>query len=120
MYERSLKLPHNPQESFFLWGPRQTGKSTLLKECYPDAIWIDLLKADEFRRYTQHPEWLREELLANKTGELVVIDEIQKVPILLDEVHWLIENQHIHSLRLQRQETQKRTRQPARWAGCPL
>ena len=96
MYERQLKLPLIPQESFFLWGPRQTGKSTLLKKCYPTALWVDLLKADEFRRYTQHPEWLREELLANTHHNFVIIDEIQKVPQLLDEVHWLIENQGIH------------------------
>lgn len=96
MYTRALSLPKPPEESFFLWGPRQTGKSTLLKHHYPNALWIDLLKADEFRRYTQHPERLREELLANKTNTFVVIDEIQKVPALLDEVHWLIENRHIH------------------------
>jgi len=96
MYARSLVLPEKPQESFFLWGPRQTGKSTLLREYYPDATWIDLLKADEYRRYIQHPEWLRQELLAEQSNGLVVIDEIQKVPMLLDEVHWLIENQRFH------------------------
>lgn len=96
MYLRLLKLPSNPEESFFLWGPRQTGKSTLLRKCYPDAVWIDLLKADEFRKYTENPERLREELLANPTPQIVVIDEIQKVPQLLDEVHWLIENNNTH------------------------
>lgn len=96
MYPRSLALPEKPQESFFLWGPRQTGKSTLLREYYPGAIWIDLLKADEYRRYIQHPEWLRQELLAKQTDGLVVIDEIQKVPMLLDEIHWLIENRRVH------------------------
>lgn len=96
MYLRRLILPKPPEESFFLWGPRQTGKSTLLKKLYADALWVDLLKADEFRRYTQHPEYLRKELLANTDYGTVIIDEIQKVPALLDEVHWLIENTDIH------------------------
>ena len=59
MFERSLSLPDAGQESFFLWGPRQTGKSTLLRRRYPEARRIDLLKADEFRRYAVHPELLR-------------------------------------------------------------
>ena len=96
MYPRKIDLPFPPRESFFLWGPRQTGKSTLLRHRYPDAIWIDLLKADEFRRSTQRPERLREELLALPHCPFVVIDEIQKVPALLDEVHWLIENHQMH------------------------
>jgi len=96
VYRRLLKLPEELQESFFLWGPRQVGKSTLLRQLYPDVLWIDLLKANEFKRYMQNPEWLREELLANSNCKTVIIDEIQKVPQLLDEVHWLIENQQIH------------------------
>ncbi len=94
MYRRNLILPDAGSETFFLWGPRQTGKSTLLRETYPDAFWVDLLKSEEYRRYLARPETLREEL---DSGEVdprrqVVIDEIQKVPALLDEVHWLIEN----------------------------
>jgi len=92
MFKRSLNLPKQPSNSFFLWGARQTGKSTLLRQIYPNAIWIDLLKTDEFRRYVTNPEFLREELLAKKDNKLVIIDEIQKVPQLLDEIHWLIEN----------------------------
>lgn len=91
MFERSVSLPILGTESFFLWGPRQTGKSTLLKRLYPTAFWIDFLRSDQYRRYLQDPELLRQELLANPT-EQVVIDEVQKVPQLLDEVHWLIEN----------------------------
>jgi uncharacterized protein len=93
---RSLELPPPGTETFFLWGPRQVGKTTLLRHTYPDAVWIDLLKADEFRRYTLNPERLREELLARPdSGQpmQVVIDEVQKVPSLLDEVHWLHESQ---------------------------
>ena len=98
MFERSLSLPDSGKESFFLWGPRQTGKSTLLKRRYPEARRIDLLKADEFRRYAVHPELLRQEIEAEepRPGRQVVIDEIQKVPALLDEVHWLIENRGLH------------------------
>jgi len=92
MIERKLHLPPAGEETFFLWGPRQTGKSTLLRATYPDAIWIDLLKAEEFRRYLHRPELLRQELPDNKQGCFVVIDEIQKIPALLDEVHWLHEN----------------------------
>lgn len=91
---RALRLPTRPERSFFLWGPRQAGKSTLLKSAYPDALWIDLLKSDEFHRYASEPARLREELAARPEPRLVVVDEVQKVPPLLDEIHWLIENTH--------------------------
>src|SRR5438105_4827837 len=91
MFQRRLALPVAGTETLFLWGPRQTGKTTLLRASYPDALWIDLLRADEFRRYVERPELLREELRARPARQ-VVIDEVQKVPALLDEVHWLIEN----------------------------
>lgn len=94
MFKRSLKLPPAGKATFFLWGPRQTGKTTLLQATYPEAIWIDLLKADEFRRYLQRPESLREELSARSSAQ-VVIDEVQKVPQLLDEVHWLHDNRGV-------------------------
>ena len=95
---RTLALPDAGTETFFLWGPRQVGKTTLLRHAYPDALWVDLLKADEFRRYATNPERLREELLAlpdSRQPTQVVIDEIQKVPVLLDEVHWLHENRGV-------------------------
>lgn len=95
MYYRIIHLPEPGTETFFLWGPRQTGKSTLLRKRYGDALWIDLLKADVYRRYMQHPEFLRQELLARTDRPAVVIDEIQKVPQLLDEVHWLHENEQV-------------------------
>ena len=97
MFERSLVLPQPGSETFFLWGPRQAGKSTLLRGCYPDAYWVDLLKSEVFRRYLDHPEYLRQELAAAPpAGRQIVIDEVQKVPALLDEVHWLIENSGLH------------------------
>ena len=98
MFDRSLVLPQPGSETFFLWGPRQAGKSTLLRGCYPDAYWVDLLNSEVFRRYLDHPEYLRQELAAAAplAGRQIVIDEVQKVPALLDEVHWLIENRGLH------------------------
>jgi predicted AAA+ superfamily ATPase len=96
MIKRKLSLPPPGEETFFLWGPRQTGKSTLLRAAYPDAVWIDLLKAEEFRRYLDRPELLRQELLTEKSPSFAVIDEVQKLPALLDEVHWLHENHQVH------------------------
>ncbi len=98
MFKRLRNLPRPGTETFFLWGPRQTGKSTLLRELYGLSRWVDLLKADEFRRYAARPERLRQELEAEPPdpASQIVIDEIQKVPALLDEVHWLIENRGLH------------------------
>ena len=97
MFKRHLRLPVPGTETFFLWGPRQVGKTTLLREHYGDCRWIDLLKADQFRRYAVNPEFLREEVEAEQGEEptQVVLDEIQKVPALLDEVHWLMENRNV-------------------------
>ena len=98
MFERSLRLPPAGSENFFLWGPRQTGKTTLLRQRYGASRWVDLLKADEFRRYVTRPEALREEIEAENRGGRplhVVVDEVQKVPALLDEIHWLIEHREV-------------------------
>lgn len=80
-----------PKYSFFLFGPRGTGKTTLLKQNYPEAIWIDLLEPDIFRSYSAHPERLREIILANPDKKTVVVDEIQKIPELLSVIHSLVE-----------------------------
>ncbi len=95
MITRRLQLPQAGKETFFLWGPRQTGKSTLLRAAYPEALWIDLLKAEEYRRYLDQPELLREELRSYEIPPFVVVDEVQKVPGLLDEVQWLHENRQV-------------------------
>lgn len=58
-YTRALEIPKPGRETFFLWGSRQSGKSTLLKKRYPDSLYIDLLKSEEFRRYTERPELRR-------------------------------------------------------------
>ena len=92
MLERILKLEEAKEDSLFLWGSRQTGKSTLLKMLFPDATVYDLLKSDVRMALQMRPALLREECELLEDGELVIIDEVQKVPALLDEVHWLIEN----------------------------
>jgi predicted AAA+ superfamily ATPase len=62
---------------------------------FPDAPVIDLLMTDQFIRYVQQPSLLRDELRDAPAGTFTLIDEIQKVPALLDEVHWLIENRRL-------------------------
>lgn len=80
-----------PEGTFFLWGPRQSGKTTLIKSRLADAHRIDLLKAKNRMRYQLEPGRLWEEVNALPEGQRVVIDEIQKVPELLDEVQSLIQ-----------------------------
>ena len=75
----------------FLWGPRQTGKTTLLHEQFPGARFYDLLDTSLAAELSVLPRTLREQTLADHP-EVVVIDEIQKIPELLEEVHWLLEN----------------------------
>lgn len=94
MYSRSQVFNRSGNNSFFLWGARQTGKSTLLKSVFADAQYIDLLKTDILYRFRKNPALLRQMLQIENPGTLVVIDEIQKIPELLDEVHWLIENKN--------------------------
>src|SRR3989338_2253113 len=78
-------------QSFFLLGPRGTGKSTMIKELFPDAFYLDLLLPDVFRTYLAHPERFREVVHGNKDKKVFVLDEIQKVPELLEVVHSLLE-----------------------------
>jgi predicted AAA+ superfamily ATPase len=97
MFKRWLNIDLPERSSCFLWGPRQTGKSTLLRECFPRSRRYDLLQSDEYRRLLHRPALFREECLnlASKEAETqtpIIVDEVQKVPDLLDEVHWLIEN----------------------------
>ncbi len=95
MYSRLQKFLLLDKETCFLWGPRQTGKSTLLKALYPDAPYYDLLRAEEFARLTRHPSLLQEEILAKPLDGPVIIDEVQKIPFLLDEIQWLMVNKNI-------------------------
>ena len=95
MLRRLLEFPRTPPGSFFLWGPRQVGKSSLLTATYPRATRVDLLRTDDYVRYVARPSLLRDELRDAPAGTLTLIDEVQKVPALLDEVHWLIENRSL-------------------------
>ena len=98
MYTRFLDMQLPPGQSAFLWGARQTGKSSYLKCYYQHAILYDLLDTHEALRLLKQPALLREELLAMEaqaTQQPIIIDEIQKVPELLNEVHWLIENKQM-------------------------
>lgn len=82
----------NPSEqSFFLFGPRGTGKSTYVKSAYQDAVYLDLLDPETSRSLSARPERLKERLEAEGGSKVVVIDEIQRVPQLLSLVHLLIE-----------------------------
>ena len=92
---RKQVFTESEKESIFFWGPRQSGKSTLLKALFTDALFFDLLLSDLYKRLLTNPEYLRETVIASEK-KVVVIDEIQKLPNLLNEVHWLISN---HSIR---------------------
>lgn len=93
MNERILQIIND--ESVFLFGARQTGKTTLLKKQFPNAIYFDLLQTDVLNRFRQRPALLRESLEQANEGALVIIDEIQQIPELLNEIHWLITNKQI-------------------------
>ncbi|QOI97078.1 MAG: ATP-binding protein [Flammeovirgaceae bacterium] len=95
MFKRRQEFFKSGRNSFFLWGVRQSGKSTLLKERYGNALYFDLLLSDVYRRLLNNPEQFRESVLAANPHEPVIVDEIQKLPALLNEVHWLIENKKI-------------------------
>ena len=95
--DRILNLPDLlTKKSHFLFGARQSGKSFMIGQQLSNAHVINLLETDTFLRLTSKPSLLRE--LVSKDTKLVVIDEIQKIPILLDEVHLLIETRGIQFL----------------------
>ncbi len=95
MYRRKQLFLGSENESIFFWGARQTGKSTLLKMLFPNVLRFDLLLSNEYKRLTENPGILRETVLANINAQPVIIDEIQRIPELLNEVHWLISNHGI-------------------------
>jgi uncharacterized protein len=92
MFTRKQLLQDSQNESLFIWGARQTGKSTLLKQLFPNALWFDLLKSDVYQRLIANPTLIRETVLGNLDTKVVIIDEIQRIPELLNEIHWLIVN----------------------------
>lgn len=81
-----------PNTSFFLFGPRGTGKSTFVQKHFPEAINLDLLNPENLRLYSARPERLKELIEGNPRKKIIFIDEIQKVPELLSVVHSLIES----------------------------
>jgi predicted AAA+ superfamily ATPase len=98
-FQRRLSIALPERQSAFLWGARKTGKSTFLRESFPGSISFDFLRTDLLIAFTTRPALLREQLLAKPPSSLVlpvILDEVQKVPALLDEVHGLIEG---HGLR---------------------
>jgi len=88
--DRQIDLTLPKGKSCFLWGPRKAGKSYWIRHHLKEAVLIDLLQTGIFSEYAARPALLRERF--EKTKKLIVIDEIQKAPQLLDEVHWMIEN----------------------------
>lgn len=82
--------------SFFLFGPRGTGKSTWVSLAFPGALIINLLEPDVFRRFAARPETLLELVRGRPKAETVVINEVQKIPELLDAVHQLLEEKRGH------------------------
>jgi len=100
IYQRLLNMNSLLQKkSFFLFGPRRTGKTTLIHQQFPNAIFNDLLDADIYTELLRRPKLIEEKLvLTSETTPIIIIDEIQKLPKLLDEVHRLIEKYKISFL----------------------
>lgn len=89
MYQRYITFP---KQSFFLFGPRGCGKSTWIRHCFSNAIWIDLLNPDELRYYAAWPERLKATILGSYPHKkIIVIDEVQRAPELLSVIHFMIE-----------------------------
>ena len=88
MYSRILSSPKN--KSFFLFGPRGTGKTTWVKSAFPKAIFIDLLESEIYNDLLANPQRL-ETFIPKDFKNWVIIDEVQRVPELLNEIHRLIE-----------------------------
>lgn len=93
-FRRLLELSNNQKTSCFLFGPRGTGKTWWLKETFPDALYFDLLQGDLYIELLSRPARL-EELIPPSYQNYVIIDEIQRIPDLLNEVHRLIESKKI-------------------------
>ena len=83
MYARRLR---RPDRSFFLFGPRGTGKTTWLRQTFPAAVWFDLVRDAELLRLMRDPDALRQQVEAQPAGSWVVIDEVQRHPALLNDV----------------------------------
>lgn len=93
MFPRSLQLPDH---SFFVFGPRGTGKTTWLKSVLPDALWFDLLRTQTFLELARRPESFRQQVEARPSGTWVVVDEVQRLPVVLNEIQALM-TKHGHT-----------------------
>ncbi len=91
MYDRMLNIDITSAHSFFLFGPRGTGKTSWVLRYLPDALYIDLLDDDTYRALLARPSRLQKKI-PREHKNWVVIDEVQKIPALLNEVHKLIES----------------------------
>jgi len=102
MYKRTLEINLPQGQSAFLWGARKSGKSTYLKSRYPDSLRFDFLKTDLRMEIIKRPSLFRERILAlegdPRLKHPIILDEIQKVPAILDEIHWLIEEKGLSFL----------------------
>ncbi len=85
-----------PEDSFFIFGPRGTGKSTWLKKNFPEAYTVDLLDDTTFRNHITNPNRIKQIVEANPQIKTYIIDEVQKVPTMLDTIHSLIEDYNSH------------------------
>ena len=95
MLNRILQISSELDDSIFLFGARQTGKSTILRQQFPKAIYIDLLDTEVKNRLSRRPVLFYETIKDKPENTLVIIDEIPEVPELLNEVHRLISERHI-------------------------
>ena len=89
------RLLKAPTQSFFLLGPRGSGKSTWLRATLPEAYVIDLLSEETYQRLLANPGLFANELRSVQTGRRVIVDEVQRLPGLLNEVHRFIEEKHL-------------------------
>ena len=95
MFERLFKKPLESRKSFFLFGPRGTGKTTWLKHHLPRALFVNLLQSEFYNRLSANPGHLRD-LIPPDYTDWIIIDEVQRIPALLNEVHDLIESRGLN------------------------
>ena len=114
MYTRMLKTQNH---SFFLFGPRGVGKSTWIRNQYPSARVIDLLPSSQTIKYAKDPSLLSATIKTEPKDRWIVIDEVQKIPALLDEVHHLMENEGYKNFVLSGSSARKLKRGAANMLG---
>jgi predicted AAA+ superfamily ATPase len=93
MFKRIISIPLKNRKSFFLFGPRGTGKTTWLRQNLPEALFFNLLQSEPYNRLSANPGLIREMIPPNYS-DWIIIDEIQRIPELLNEIHDLIETQN--------------------------